>query len=68
MNILLKDEAANCSSENLNSICEKFLLKFHYSTLQIQDSSVSPTKAVFKIYCDFLLAEVLEATIDLTVI
>ena len=47
-----KDEKAVCSSENLNSICQKFLPKFPYSTLQIQDSSVGPTKAGIQIEFD----------------
>merc|ERR1711937_1126936 len=41
---LTPDEEAICSSKNLNSICQKFLPKFPYSTLQLQDSSVGPTK------------------------
>ena len=39
-----KDESVACSTENLKSICEKFLPKFPYSTLQLQDASVGPTK------------------------
>ena len=42
--ILNKDESVACSVGNLKSICEKFLPKFPYSTLQLQDASVGPTK------------------------
>ena len=42
--ILSKDESLTCSPGNLKTICEKFLPKFHYSTLQLQDASVGPTK------------------------
>ena len=45
------DEEAICSSENLNSICQKFLPKFPYSTLQLQDSSIGPTKVSVQIAC-----------------
>ena len=38
------DESEICSPENLKSICEKYMPKYHYSTLQLQDESVGPTK------------------------
>ena len=51
-----------CSSENLNSICEKFLPKFPYTTLQLQDSSVGPTKASAKINSSKLISDWLTVT------
>ena len=38
------EESETCSPENLKSICEKYIPKYHYSTLQLQDESVGPTK------------------------
>ena len=55
--ILNKDESVTCSAENLKSICEKFLPKFHYSTLQLQDGSVGPTKLEWEIIYQRLVVE-----------
>ena len=55
--ILNKDESVTCSPENLKSICEKFLPKFHYSTLQLQDGSVGPTKLEWEIIYQRLVVE-----------
>ena len=55
--ILTKDELVKCSPENLKIICEKFLPKFHYSTLQLQDSSVGPTKLEWETIYQRLVVE-----------
>lgn len=52
-----KDEYTNCSAENLKSICEKFLPKFHYSTLQLQDASVGSTKLEWETIYQRLVVE-----------
>ena len=53
----IKDEEMNCSSKNLNVICEKFLPKFPYSTLQLQDSTVGPTKSSAQIDSSKLISD-----------
>ena len=55
--ILNKDELLTCSPENLKSICEKFLPKIHYSTLQLQDDSVGPTKLEWETIYQRLVVE-----------
>ena len=55
--ILNKDELLKCSPGNLKSICEKFLPKIHYSTLQLQDASVGPTKLEWETIYQRLVVE-----------